>query len=192
MLQSDPALADSALRDLADEAITSVIVPSLCLLAVLLERRLFSKVAPSLQKQLLEVLLQSDNPSLGPPACALSSTDACHAHEVHHAPDAESILIPATVSLLVNQGSYAQAADLCMYHLKMHPVFANVESGLPWLLLYVSRHQEIFESPVWSPQVLRWPLPQTLSRLSAALGAMLADAVKRMQSEKRETELSLL
>ena len=62
LLQSDATLANSALHDLADKAITDVVKPDSAMLTVLLDKGRFDKVAGGLQAQLIKIL-SSDSAS---------------------------------------------------------------------------------------------------------------------------------
>ncbi|KAL0036267.1 hypothetical protein WJX79_010808 [Trebouxia sp. C0005] len=107
LLQSDATLIKSALHDLADKAIVNVVKPDLALLSVLLDKGLFEKVAAGLQAQLITVLSSDPQPPSLEPYLSTSSSAVSYDDIL-----AESILLPATVSLLTAQGYYAQAAAL--------------------------------------------------------------------------------
>ena len=184
MLQSDATLVNSALHDLADKAIVNVVKPDLALLSVLLDKRLFEKVAGGLQAQLI-IVLSSDPqpPSLEPYLSTSSSPVACD--DIH----AESILLPATVSLLTAQGYYAQAAALCMYHTHAHPAFANFESGLQQLQPYLTSFQQHSRSSnvTVADVSASWPLPQTLVRVHESMHASFDAALERMKADNYES-----
>ncbi len=180
LLQSDSALVNSALHELADKAIVHVVKPDLALLAVLLDRGLFDKVAEGLQAQLIKVLSADHNiPPLLSPGYPSPSVPA------HEYIDARTIILPATISLLAAQGCYAQAAALCVYHTRFHHAFANFESGMQQLLPYLKGHQEVVTAGGASCDNLHasWPLPQTLIRVQKSLDAMLAASIERMQAD---------
>ncbi len=184
MLQSDATLVNSALHDLADKAIVDVVKPDLALLSVLLDKGLFEKVAAGLQAQLINVLSSDPRPpSLEPYLSTSSSVVSCD--EIR----AESILIPATVSLLIAQGCYAQAAALCIYHTHAHPAFANFESGLQQLQPYLTSFQENSRSSsvTVADVSASWPLPQTLVRVHESMHAKFEAALERMKADNYES-----
>ena len=179
ILQSNSALIDSVMNDLADETIIDVVTPSLSLLAVLLEKGLFSKIAESLQAQFL-VLLQTSSP----PALLQSiSTAEDQSPDATSVVDARTLLIPATTALLVSQGCFAQAAALCFYHLKAHPAFANLEFGLHLLAPYIRENQKILRTYNASFEVLDCAVPQTIGRLYKAMDANFEDCKVYMQHQ---------
>ena len=184
MLQSDTTLVNSALHDLADKAIVNVVKPDLALLSVLLDKRLFEKVAGGLQAQLINALSSDPQPpSLEPYLSTSSSPVACD--DIH----AESILLPATVSLLTAQGYYAQAAALCMYHTHAHPAFANFESGMQQLQPYLTSFQQHSRSSnvTVADVSATWPLPQTLVRVHESMHASFDAALERMKADNYES-----
>jgi hypothetical protein len=184
LLQSDATLVKSALHDLADKAIVNVVKPDLALLSVLLDKGLFEKVAGGLQAQLIKVLSSDPQPPSLEPYTSISSS-AVPCDDIH----AESILLPATVSLLTAQGYYAQAAALCMYQTHAHPAFANFESGLQQLLPYLTSFQENSRSSnvTLADVSASWPLPQTLVRLHESMHARLSAALERMKADNYDT-----
>ena len=179
LLQSNSALIDSVMNDLADEAIIDVVTSSLSLLAVLLEKGLFSKIAESLRAQFLILLQTSIPPALLPsnPTVDDSFPDATRTV------DARTLLIPATASLLVSQGCFAQAAALCFYHLKAHPAFANLEFGLHLLGPYIRENQKILKTYNASPEVLDCAVPQTIGRLCNEMDANFENCIVYMQNQ---------
>lgn len=185
MLQSDATLVNSALHDLADKAIVSVVKPDLALLSVLLDKGLFENVAAGLQAQLIKVLSSESQPPSLEPYLSTSSPSAVSFDDIH----AESILIPATVALLIAQGCYAQAAALCMYHTHAHPAFANFESGLQHLQPYLTSFQENSRSSnvTVADVSASWPLPQTLVRVHESMHARFEAALERMKADNYES-----
>ncbi|DBB06293.1 hypothetical protein WJX77_007210 [Trebouxia sp. C0004] len=184
LLQSDATLLKSALHNLADKAIVNVVKPDLALLSVLLDKGLFDKVAGGLQAQLLKVLSSDPQPpSLEPYISTPSSAVSCD--DIH----AESILLPATVSLLTAQGYYAQAAALCMYQTHAHPAFANFESGLQQLQPYLTSFQENSRSNnvTVADVSASWPLPQTLVRVHESMHARFDAALERLKADNYES-----
>ena len=181
ILSGDNVLIESTMNDLADEAIVNFVTPNLPLLAVLLERGLFSNVAESLQLQLLNLLQKPATP----PSLLQTSDSAFPVAQDSQNADfmASSIMLPASIFLLVSQGCYAQASGLCMYHVKYHDAFKNVESGLKCLALYVSKHQEALKCSPESPQPADWPVPQTILKLSSALVDLLTATTNRMRTD---------
>ena len=177
LLQSNSALIDGVVNDLAHEAITDVITPSLALLTVLLEKGLFSRIAESLQIQFLLSLRRSSPPTL----LSSNSYTGDSTSDAKHIVDARSLLIPATASLLVSQGCFAQAADLCFFHLKAHPAFANLEFGLHLLPPYIRENQRIFRTYTASPQVLNCAVPNRFDRLCESLDTIFEDCIIYMQ-----------
>lgn len=179
LLQFDAALVNSALHDLADKAITDTVKPDLPLLSILLKKGLFERVAGGLQSQLLKCLSASPQTPLMVFAQSSSPVDT-----MLNVTDARSILLPATISLLVSKGYYAQAAALCAYHTHLHPAFASFESGMQQLLPYLNSHQEIGKSDssfCCMPE--SWPLPTTLFTVQNLLPKLLATATERMTTD---------
>ena len=176
-LQFDSALAKSAVQDLADKTTTHNVHPDLALLTILLEKGLFEKVAGGLQAQLLK-LLSAESP---PPALVFADS-ALAPTPSHKTADARSILLPATISLLVSKGYYAQAACLCAYHTHLHPAFANFESGMQQLMPYLRSHQDrvVSGDSVYCNVSDSWPLPLTLFRVHSSLPHLLAAATEQM------------
>ena len=181
LLQPDSALASSALHDLADTAIVDVIQPDLPLLAVLLDKGLFDKVAGGLQAQLVKALTADPDPPLLPfPACtSIPSSDRV---------DARSVLLPATIFLLTAQGCYAQAAALCIFHTHAHPAFANFESGVQRLPPYLTSFKENLDTcdAVSTLSPATWSLPRTLIRVFQSLSTMAAASIERMHADNPE------
>ena len=180
LLQTDTALIDGALHDLADSAITDTVKPDLPLLSILLQKGLFERVAGGLQAQLIKCLSADPNP---PP---MLSIDFEGSPALHDNADARSTLLPATISLLTSKGYYAQASALCVFHTQLHPAFASFESGMQYLYPYLIAHRHLLasDSKVLKYNVIEsWPLPSTLSELQKSLSMLLAASIDRMTSD---------
>lgn len=181
MLQTDTALVDSALSDLADSAITETVQPDMPLLSILLQKGLFERVAGGLQAQLIKCLSADPNPPPlifadfeSPPPASLDIADA------------RSILLPATISLLASKGYYAQASALCVFHTQLHPAFASFESGMQHLQPYLHAHQKLLisDSKVLNYSSFEsWPLPSILSELHNSLSMLVVAGIDRMASD---------
>ena len=180
LLQTDPALVDSALHDLADSAITDTVKPDLSLLSILLQKGLFERVAGGLQAQLIKCLSADPNP---PPMFSVDSNCSPAFFDIA---DARSTLLPATISLLTSKGYYAQASALCVFHAQLHPAFSSFESGMQYLYPYLTAHQQLLASDnkVLNYSVVEsWPLPSTLSELQKSLSVLLASGIDRMTKD---------
>ena len=180
LLQTDTALVDGALHDLADSAITDTVEPDLPLLSILLQKGLFERVAGGLQAQLIKCLSADPNP---PPMLCV---DFECSPALHDTADARSTLLPATISLLTSKGYYAQASALCVFHTQLHPAFASFESGMQYLCPYLIAHQQSLasDSKVLNCNVVEsWPVPSTLSELQKSLSILLAASIDRMTSD---------
>ena len=180
LLQTDIALVDGALHDLADNAITDTVHPDLPLLSILLQKGLFERVAGGLQAQLIKCLSAGPNP----PPMFSAEYECCPA--LHDIADARSTLLPATIALLTSKGYYAQASALCVFHTQLHPAFASFESGMQYLHPYLNAHQQLLasDSKVLKCNVVEsWPLPSTLSELQRSLPLLLAAGIDRMTSD---------
>lgn len=164
----------------------NVVKPDLALLSVLLDKGLFNKVAAGLQAQLLQVLSSDPQPPSLEPYLSTPSSSAADSCDAIHA---ESILLPATVSLLIAQGCYAQAAALCMYHTHAHPAFASFESGLQQLQPYLTSFQKnsTLSNVTVADVSASWPLPQTLVRVHESMHARFEAALERMKADNYES-----
>lgn len=181
LLQTDTALVDSALHDLADSAVTDTMEPDLPLLSILLQKGVFERVAGGLQAQLIKCL--SADPT--PPPLIFADFD-CPPPASHDIDDPRSILLPATISLLASKGCYAQAAALCVFHTQLHPAFASFESGMQHLHPYLHAHQKLLisDSKVLKYSSLEsWPLPSILSEVHNSLSMLLLAGIDRMAND---------
>ena len=179
LLQTDTALVDGALHDLADRAITDTVKPDLFLLSILLQKGLFERVAGGLQAQLIKCLSADPTP---PP---MFSADSQCSPALHDIADTRTTLLPATISLLTGEGYYAQAAALCVFHTQLHPAFSSFEPGMQYLYPYLIAHQQLLasDSELKCNVVESWPLPSTLSELQKSLPVLLAAGIDRIRHD---------
>ena len=128
-------LAEAAAAALTASPPPAGLAPDDALLAALLARRLFRRVADAPAYGALAAALLAGPAVLAPPGPAEGAEDPGLSPG-----GARGTLVPAAAAVLAADGQYGRAGALAVAHMRLHPALACYDGGLALLERYLAAH----------------------------------------------------
>jgi len=196
-------LAEAAAAALTASPPPAGLAPDDALLAALLARRLFRRVADAPAYGALAAALLAGPAVLAPPGPAEGAEDPGLSPG-----GARGTLVPAAAAVLAADGQYGRAGALAVAHMRLHPALACYDGGLALLERYLAAHDAAAAAaparqpaarltgdpgpgaqPAGEPAAAGrglWAVPHAAAEVAAALPAACRAALARLRADLQD------
>lgn len=196
-------LAEAAAAALTASPPPAGLAPDDALLAALLARRLFRRVADAPAYGALAAALLAGPAVLAPPGPAEGAEDPGLSPG-----GARGTLVPAAAAVLAADGQYGRAGALAVAHMRLHPALACYDGGLALLERYLAAHAAAAGAaparqpaarltgdpgpgaqPAGEPAAAGrglWAVPHAAAEVAAALPAACRAALARLRADLQD------
>jgi len=187
-------LAEAAAAALTASPPPAGLAPDDALLAALLARRLFRRVADAPAYGALAAALLAGPAVLAPPGPAEGAEDPGLSPG-----GARGTLVPAAAAVLAADGQYGRAGALAVAHMRLHPALACYDGGLALLERYLAAHAAAAgAAPARQPAARLtggepaaagrglWAVPHAAAEVAAALPAACRAALARLRADLQD------
>ena len=196
-------LAEAAAAALTASPPPAGLAPDDALLAALLARRLFRRVADAPAYGALAAALLAGPAVLAPPGPAEGAEDPGLSPG-----GARGTLVPAAAAVLAADGQYGRAGALAVAHMRLHPALACYDGGLALLERYLAAHAAAANAaparqptagltgdpglgaqPAGEPAAAGrglWAVPHAAAEVAAALPAACRAALARLRADLQD------